>query len=257
MEKCTNYFSIVNIYDTYGLEITRLFLHHLLANKRQKEANWLACYLLGSLIVLNREAQDMDRSEYDVENLSSILWSELVALDSQQPVASEPLLLAPPLPIELIAKIVNSARISKSLSSIVLSIRAETEPNEEELVDSTYPSTMCVRGRYLCTWIEQGSHMRDHSWSIVTPLSEHECNQIEEWSLAVDHGVYRLQHLIGDEVKDDECDGYTIVHSLNLYECIYNNRGCNGPSVVISMLQKMSRQFECVTEDNVSQVCVG
>ncbi|CAH6419585.1 Hypothetical protein POVR2_LOCUS91 [uncultured virus] len=253
-DRDSTFFSLINIYDTYGLSIVKSFLQHLICSKDEMNTNWLACYLLGSLAVIDPESEEIEREGQDLNHLSNILLLRLSALASLEPRATEALTNAPCLPIELLAKILNSTRISKSLSSVVLAIRAQIKPNEDELRESIYPDTMHVHNRFVCTWVD--IYQFSEGWDSLGGYGlQMGCPVIHEWCMTVDRDTYRLEHLVGDEVEDDECDGYTSVRSMNVYEAICNSRGCNGPSVVISMLNEMSQRLSSVTDSNVSEVC--
>ena len=73
-KKRSSYFSIVNIYDTYGLDITLSYLDWLQSDRNKPGTVWLATYLRGSLAVLDPVSLKIETS-VDVSHLSLVEWS--------------------------------------------------------------------------------------------------------------------------------------------------------------------------------------
>lgn len=242
--------SVVDVYHSYGLEVTYSFLRHLYYHKNYPRVNWLAAYLLGSLCVLEPDTEEDEST--DVLHLSSLLMMRLVALDMEQPRALGELISAPELPDTILAKIINSERISKSLTSVVLSLRASTLPTEEELAyGSNGLDTMRVGGRYtLAYWTID----EDGECDTSLPLSEYVSATIHEWSLTSEYGVHTLVHLSGEDVKDEEVDGYTCTYSLPSYDSAFIGRNCNPRTAIPLMLEGMRDRFSIVSNQNREEV---
>ncbi|CAH6419592.1 Hypothetical protein POVR2_LOCUS98 [uncultured virus] len=117
--------SVLNIYDTYGLEITKLFLDNLRA-RRHLPRIVRTSYLYYSLVAMD-STNDYSAWQLDIKELSVLVLNKLNELEDNKPRASESITLVPELPIELLVRIINSKRISKVLSVQVEQFR-KTEP---------------------------------------------------------------------------------------------------------------------------------
>ena len=122
LEKCVSRFSVVSVYDTYGLRITYEFLKHLYFQKRYR-SSWLVTYLRGSLAILDLGTLDSTHENADVMHWCSLLLSRLSELDSKQPRPIEQVTSSSVLPIEMLALITNSVRLSKNVAREVISQR--------------------------------------------------------------------------------------------------------------------------------------
>lgn len=120
--------SLLTVYETYGLEVTEMFVEWLSLTCR----HMIDGYIAGSL-VLSQMLIPNDR-DMPLPKLRSLLSSHLNKLEGQKPVASEPL-IAPPceLPLELLAKIVDSTRVSKQIRRLVLEARRASPLADHEL----------------------------------------------------------------------------------------------------------------------------
>ena len=232
------HFSVVDIYHTYGLDIARLYIDWLWSEKNPPRSIWLYTYLRGSLAVMGVEVIEYGIC-LPILDLIQLLKSELTVLDQRQPRCLEEITNPPVLPVEIIARIVNSTRVSKALTSTVVSMRGIDLPSVRELACYSYPVTIFEKGKYFCTWTN----------------AEQDQPAIYEWSLTVEGDIYTLSYLTGDEVQDSECDGYIAEYSLDSYEHAYNFRGCNGSEVVLARLRDLLVRFRTVTDDNISEVC--
>ena len=125
--------TVVDVYDTYGLEMAYSYCHHLYHSELSIEhPEWLATYLTSSLAILQpqfaREIYDKMSSRH-MRTLSllacSSLLAELVLLESTQPKLLHDIVQHTTLlPIDILAKICNSKRISKDIAAAVTKQRA-------------------------------------------------------------------------------------------------------------------------------------
>lgn len=120
--------SVIDVYDAYGLETAYSYLHHLYHLEiSMNYPQYLALYLVGSLAILNPEcATSMykkirKQSAAIVLAACSILLAELALLETKQPIlsCSEITAHTTVLPIEILARIFNSKRISKQIAEQV------------------------------------------------------------------------------------------------------------------------------------------
>lgn len=246
-KKDSSCFSVVDVYDTYGLDITLAYLDWLQSDRNKPNTVWLATYLRGSLAVLDLDSLKTEMST-DVAHLSGRMESALVSHDREQPRCLESISNPPELPLEILARIINSTRISKALATAVRSVRGSIPPLLCELESSDcYPATVCEQGAYRCTWMKRDLE-RD-------PVDEPEPDVACEWRLKADGDTYTLSYLTGDEVVSVERTTHPIVYSIDLYHGIYNARDCIGPLVVIAILRDMLSEFSVVTDANIARVC--
>lgn len=244
--------SVVNIYDTYGLSIAYAFLQHLYYHKNWK-TEWLAGYLRGSLAVLDSGALDTGRESNDVLYLSSLLMLQLTVLDSRQSRTTDETTVAPELPIEILARIINSTRISHRLTAEVMSYRIALIPTIEELDSyAIYPSTVRVGNSWNVTWTTPVSLVAG-LWD--SEQDENRETLVREWQLVRDGEIFTLRLLEGDDVPDAEQDGYVAQYALDTYEDVCRARDCDGPVAVQTMLRRMSERLAIVSDTNVDEMC--
>lgn len=121
LEKSVSRFSVVSVYDTYGLAVTYEFLKYLYLQKCY-HSGWLVTYLRGSLAQLDPGTLASIET-CDPLQLSAQLLSRLVEIESKQPRSAEQVTTPPALPLEMLALITNSVRLSKDLTREVLAQR--------------------------------------------------------------------------------------------------------------------------------------
>lgn len=125
LQKWQSDYSVLNVYDAYGLDITLLFMSHL-RTLRASFPRMIDCYLNGSLHAL----RDVTCSTSSVVvDMHAAVLEELRVLDSRQLKASEPVTRSPELPIEILAVIINSMRVSKLLAKEVQRHRCHQIPS--------------------------------------------------------------------------------------------------------------------------------
>lgn len=120
-----SWISVVDVYDKYGLEMAYSYLHKIYHCQLSiKHPAWLAAYLVASLATLRPDFAGLinQAMKSESEQLSllccSTLLADLVLLDTQQPrllCDIEPHTTV--LPVEILARIFNSRRISKTIAA--------------------------------------------------------------------------------------------------------------------------------------------
>lgn len=109
--KRVSYVSVGAVYDIYGLDVAVAYLSHL-----DVTVQWTKTYLLASALELGIDT--CRKGELNALNLSRLLTSELKKIDSTKPKMKGELMPGHvSLPAELVAKMVNSNRISKQVTA--------------------------------------------------------------------------------------------------------------------------------------------
>ena len=144
MWKRTSNVSILTVYDTHGLDVTLLFLEYLVKRcELDLNSQWIQAYLYACLHIIqgNLCSCMIGCSNENARRIASEIGRELRALDRD--VSETGRLESAPcdLPVDVLAKIVNSVRVSKGVRAAVLVIRRDSEPSLEELHDSGLPCT--------------------------------------------------------------------------------------------------------------------
>lgn len=120
--------SILAVYDTYGLDVALLFLSYLVRRiERKQNPEWLQGYLRACLSIMRGcpESCIFVCSLTNAHGLAREIELELRALDEKQPRGSGELdvNVMLQLPLELLARIINSTRVSKAIRVAVLALR--------------------------------------------------------------------------------------------------------------------------------------
>lgn len=232
-KKRTSKVSVLNIYDTYGLQIAYLFLKYLYYHKyHSKHPQRLIVYLRGSLNALNSNNENGDDVHDNVLYLSSLIMMELLLLESKNPMIVTPIVPVPEgyLTNDVLSLIIKSNRVSKKLSGSAV---YHARPSEAEMYyGAVHPMTMHLyhRGKphVLVCWTSQG--------------------HLQQLSLIKDYEYYHFKSLTGDEVKEIDEEGYISTFSVFDYEKAYSSSRCVGKREVISMLMDIKRS--CYNDSN-------
>lgn len=120
--------SILAVYDTYGLDVALLFLCYLVKRiECRQNPEWLQAYLEACLGVIRGDLMGcaLVCSPGMARGLASEIEWELRTLDKMQPRGLGELDVAVmnQLPLELLARIINSTRVSKAIRIAVLALR--------------------------------------------------------------------------------------------------------------------------------------
>ncbi|CAH6419535.1 Hypothetical protein POVR2_LOCUS39 [uncultured virus] len=231
----TTQVSILDIYDLYGLEITYSFLHRIfnvLPKNRGYDGydsyeEWepLMLYLAGSLALIRPEFVKSNiswsRSKETASLFCTYLLAELVSLDNTQPRLVQPLQESSILPHDILARIIQDERVSKSISR-TLQFRKCTDPLREGEINSVVSrqSTWLIEGKYL---------LQDKLQN----------EDILVRQMTVEGNVYRLYHQVVDEKIVLNEEDKLLTHSVYDYIMAYELRGCNGKQAVHKMLRDL------------------
>src|SRR3990170_4566761 len=153
--KSSTCISVFDVYDNYGLDVTRSYIARLVSSDVAKcQPDWIAIYLVGSLEIANPDlAIDLQRAigtqtmtAPDVINkarsallshmtrshtvLSHMTRSHTVLSHTASSPVIPPISLVPSsiaLPTELLVRIINSVRVSKEIAKHVIQLRLARE----------------------------------------------------------------------------------------------------------------------------------
>lgn len=162
--KSTTNVSVLTIYDTYGLAITARFLKHI-SSGWFIQTEFYKLYLVGCTASLGLPVPSDYKMVDETEMLANI-YTELIRRDE----SSYRITLVPvSLPLELVARIVCSVRISKAIAVIVRTNRENERPDLENLA-GFYPWRArtsdgmyhCITGMHSCL-LER----RDDGFSLI------------------------------------------------------------------------------------------
>ena len=139
-----HYISVVDVYDTYGLDIAYAYVRNLFSRTLRGflTSVYTTMYIAGSVLLLDREAGDVLLDRLDRENVyvilldsCRVLFELLVQLDEKQPKLEKQLdNVTRVLPDEILALIFRSKRVNKSTSQYFTSMRADCCLREGELM---------------------------------------------------------------------------------------------------------------------------
>jgi hypothetical protein len=126
-KKCYSNISVLNIYDTYGVDMVYSFLFHVCSNKYSNiRPDWLIIYLGGSILMFNPSYIDRFTDIFSsvfnasITTLCTFIITYILELEKVQPILNTPLdKITQILPTEIISKILQSKRISKKISNYI------------------------------------------------------------------------------------------------------------------------------------------
>ena len=229
-QKNTSYFSVVSVYDTYGLEITCSYLEYLKTVKYRESPTWTEMYLECSIIMFNpgwkiRE----DRGTLDsVCGLCCYILSELKRLDSLLPRSlSWPSDISLTLPIEIVSKIIASNRVSKKIRS------------DRKIIPSYY---QMINYRYSYLW--------------TCSSNQNDC------ILVGPHNIARVNSLSlnRDKMEVTMCRTYiarlrVCVRVQNSLLCYENYMKDRDTTFVLNKLEELKSRLLPITSINFSEAC--
>lgn len=226
--------SAVNVYDAYGLDVTRSFLEYLYYNKYNAEyPSWLAVYLYGSLCVVKPEILDTmeyETSKYGVLYLCSMLLLELTQTDAKQPkMLGELTTVEQHLPEEVLNKILDSTRLSNAMTRSLVASRCSEVPTEEEL------SNVHVEvGHY-----QNVTRQADGSYVNMAELPDGNIGEVIVKRLG--RTVEVVINNYDDEPWVDE-GGVVVKYDPMDYIAVYTVRGCDLEQSMLSWLTGLRRE---------------
>jgi hypothetical protein len=261
LSKTISDFSVADIYENYGLDITYSFLNDVYwSSIVQKIPILFATYLEGSMIALkllpNRKLPiTIDGLQNYIISISSTIMNMLIKIDNQKTKLKMPLnIITQELPFELLAKIISSTRICKTISNIVRQYKSKEEPDKSELA--------CVRTNSRVTYFIKNQDKLIWNSTIIYK----DPDIYEKYTLEYKNCFYMI-HAIGDEIVNDTLDEMLIQttrenifqYSLSDYTKVYKRRGCCPRTSILALLNKISQMKvdsqNNTPSDNIEKIC--
>lgn len=221
LQKWTSEYSILNVYDTYGMDITLLFIQHVRTLSLQHSQK-VAYYLRGSLHALQKVTGcGLSVGLVLQSDLCDSILEQLTLLDRAQPKAIEPITSAPDLPIEVLVLMINSVRVSKQLAREVQRHHAHQ-----------IPSLALFEG-----W-KGGAR-----FSVIGKMRTRISYCKEGWVLSYqDSGIHQLYPTTGSGESPQSLSGCrTLAYPIAHYEVELISRHCN-PKLGIPILLRRLRE---------------
>lgn len=234
-EEGKSFFSVVSVHDTYGLKIAGSYLEHL--KRMSKTLSEIELYLECSLTVLGLTIVSPRLGTGDrVSTLCARLLLELKRIEEQQPkMVGQLERVNVELPLEILAKIIRSNRVSKV-------IRAQhTSTSNSILLSPSYYQMMKYEHIYCWTSVDAYDN-----YILVTP------HALDCQALALDR-----QRMIATWCRKWPGDmSWTVVqHSLICYESYLESRGQDTRAFILAKLLDLEKRLFPITSDNISEVC--
>ncbi|CAH6421581.1 Hypothetical protein POVR2_LOCUS401 [uncultured virus] len=135
--KRTSHISVLTVYDTYGLAVAKKYIHKCMFLLPEGRDSWMSMYLMGSIVAVSYALGISDSSNLmrgSVTQRCKTLLTLLSEHDKKSLCTSGPITGVHQLPLEVIALITGSLRISKAVSALVLLNRSITLPSEESVI---------------------------------------------------------------------------------------------------------------------------
>lgn len=231
LQKKSTRVSVLNIYDTYGLNITLSFLKYIWEEKREPvyRWRWLHAYVAESCAALGYSPIELPNN---YEAMILLVVRHLVRLDEKYPKVIESDVTIS-LPLELVARITGSERLSKAVSKEVWRLRC-------------IPPLPC----HLLT--EGGSTTtldRDGIFSVFAGECTVELEvKRDKYTLTVDRDWDRMPDLCGVHDK-------VVAASLWLYYREFETIGCNADKHIGLFLDSLASRFSSVGSQNIEEAC--
>ncbi|CAH6420300.1 Hypothetical protein POVR2_LOCUS119 [uncultured virus] len=241
--------SVLTIYDTYGLEVACTYLRYLYNTKYLFDAPaWLLVYLLGSLEAITPSDVGYDTSstsKYHILYLCCQIMRALENLDKNEPKMLEQLEEVPEdtLPADLLARIIGSQRVSKSVAEEVLHQKCSSVPTNQELKEAN--GWTSLNGLIL-----RSADMKEYVIGTERYLGREKL--IEQRKIVRSGGKFIYTYAYSDSflnLPDQQVVGFQLYD----YERAYQARGCPEGSI-LSMLRGIRRNVKPIEED-VEAIC--
>lgn len=187
--KCTSNVSILTVFDTYGLDIALLFLNYVCEKKMKfGYEEWLEVYLEGcyTALLTGIVSRTFDGSYLErIADMKLTIEQELKKRPSSAQLDPVALPFTHALPLEVVAMITNSYRISKVVTELVRTLRGSIVPSIEEVqgwssMSSTFYAlcnyrSVIVREKYVCDMIDVGFHLTHLCGRVATEEVSYPC----------------------------------------------------------------------------------
>jgi hypothetical protein len=225
---CTN-ISVVNIYDTYGLNMTYAYLYNISNNNKY---DWMRVYLAGSLMVIRPDLMGLVNKS--VFGLCVLLMTEFIAIEDKQPKLKNPLnKVTCILPPEILAKILKSQRINKEIGKNIIYDNRDVyrEVSKEELMYYSRQSyTIFANGKFI--------------------LFHHEIKRCDVWYTSGDISNYPFELIYDNSGIEYEYNYFMAIDTVAAFSIFdyltvfHKIKGYSGIRHVIEMLKNL----RCIDE---------
>ncbi|CAH6419565.1 Hypothetical protein POVR2_LOCUS70 [uncultured virus] len=207
--KSSSRISILNVYDTYGLEIAVLFLQHVLGMKAKYDC-FIDVYLDGCLSALGISVP----KSYIPPDIEKLVTAHLNKIDKRQPRGISDATVCT-LPIELVPLVTQSLRISKAVSSLILAHRETLVPIMSHVIG------WCASDRTL--YYKEFVDWRSQHFSISR----------------MHDGQFLLQPSTGGHLR--RSNPRVMGVGTKSYRAYYRSRGCNPDRAMLHLLAKLQQ----------------
>lgn len=238
MAKTTSNASILNVYDTYGLEIAIEYVKHLLYISTEETYSWISSYIEESYLYLGLQDSYPVRP---IVEYSALIVQELRTLDSKKVygIASN---ACCEMPIELVVRIIPSVRLSKRVTEQVWLSRSQCPKMLD--VPTVFPYAVLQGNVYSC-YVEQlgmdlygmANNLCDIQLVTLYPVGDEVGTRCLEFSSVQDVDLSTLT-----DTK--------VAISLLDYRNYYTDLGCNVSKHMNVFLDKLLARFRTVDSSN-------
>lgn len=220
-EKISSNFSVLSVYDAYGLDVAYAFLKYLYYQKYDNNS-WLVVYLQGSLFMLQDDAPESQHTSEDVLYLSSQIMLELIQIDTEKKNPPESLAKTQPFPD--IPK-----EFSQNMTENVRTVKCTTFPKITEVISYDQPMTYLDNNVFSLSHRNKGTY---YSWTLK--------RKQDKFILSKEVITKIVKQFTYDQV---------VASSIHTYVRVYNEKGCNGKQSTGVMLRNIARST------NISEIC--
>ncbi|CAH6421584.1 Hypothetical protein POVR2_LOCUS402 [uncultured virus] len=241
-ESTTN-ISVLTVYDTCGLAIANKYIDRCKTLLPVSRDSSMKTYLTGSIVAV-AHALRLDSSTFvdgTVIGKCEILMSLLEQLEERSLAGASSIVEVHQLPIEVVALITGSLRISKAISALVLMKRSQTLPPEEAVMGWSHHEGVSHSQGVLCSRVckTTNCYYQDHdNWYRL--LDIHRAETPTLFTLHIAEGELDLEW---DIVPAPKCS------SLYSYHNYAVRTRCSGSAMTSLVLDKL--QQACLSIDQV------
>ncbi|CAH6419568.1 Hypothetical protein POVR2_LOCUS73 [uncultured virus] len=243
--KTSSNVSILNIYDTYGFDIAVTFLNYLVVVKAREYPTWALDYARESYRHMTR-----DRTQaVDIRGYGAVMVQELANREAERKVYVIRSDATCSLPIEIVAKIIPSVRLSKEVTKQVWLLRSSI-PSPRDLVMYCNSHGLCCTTKLLRTYKYTA------------------CLSIEPLSTRFNLQVVTLENnILSSFTLQDVPDIYpecvwnldlepqeVLAASIGCYRQHFKSLGCKSiKKHIMRVLTHLSCKFREVTDSNIEE----
>ncbi|CAH6419875.1 Hypothetical protein POVR2_LOCUS110 [uncultured virus] len=234
--KTTSNVSILNVYNTYGLQIAIEYVKYLLYISTEEIESWISSYIEDSYLHLGLKHSWSTKT---VAQYSISIIKELRRLDSKN-VYGLPTDACCNMPVELVARMIPSVRLSKRVTEQVWLLRARCPEMED--VATIFPYAVMQGNVYRCYVEQLGTDL----FGMANNLCD-----IQLVTLYPDDvGTRRLEFSLVEDVNLCTLRDTKVAISLLDYRNYYADLGCNVSKHMNVFLDKLLARFSSVDSSN-------